>query len=528
VTASLRSAKPRRPVSEGTGAPPHPPPNPPARSHAFPPPPVPFSPTQFGLPQVPRRMHPLSPLVRFGRSIVGLAVIIGASTASSSAANRSSGSGGLNYGIDLLILAFAALMAVISWFVTSWHVEGDALQVQTGLIRRKVIRMPLSRVQAVDVVEPLVARILGLAEVRVRTGGGSDADARLMYLREDEAAEVRGRLLALVHGLPDSTPAPPEQVLFALDNRRFITSVALTGATLSSALGVVAFVALAVSGPDAREAVAATGTTVVIYVFGLASRVVRRIASEWSFQVAQAPDGLRVRCGFASRVAETIPTGRIQAVRMLEPLWWRPLGWCRLELHLAGGVTKARRQPSAAVRRALLPVGTRQQAELLLGLVMPGYDVSLERPPRAAMARSPFSYHFLAAGSSPHCARSVSGRVRRLTEWTPLPKVQSIRSVQGPFERALGLSSLHLDVAGRRTHVSWFHFGAARTAELLAQLPGECAAARAREPRPRRAASLARAPAPPAARNPSPAAPPPYLPPPPAAAPPYLPPPPER
>jgi putative membrane protein len=463
-------------------------------------------------------------LVRFGRAIVGLAVIVGASTASSSAASRSGAGAGHNYAIDIGVVLFAAVMAVISWFVTSWHVEGDALQVQTGLIRRKVIRVPLSRVQAVDVVEPLVARILGLAEVRVRTGGGSDADARLMYLREDEAAEVRGRLLALVHGLPDSTPAPPEQALFSLDNRRFITSVLLTGATLSSALGVVAFVVLAVSGPDARAALAATGTTVVIYLFGLASRVVRRIASEWSFQVARAPDGLRVRCGFASRVAETIPTGRIQAVRMLEPLWWRPLGWCRLELHLAGGVTKARRQPSSAVRRALLPVGTRQQAELLLGLVMPGYDVPLERPPRAAMARSPFSYHFLAAGSSAQCARSVSGRVRRLTEWTPLPKVQSIRSVQGPFERALGLSTLHLDVAGHRAHVSWFHFGVDRTAELMARLPGECADARAREPVPPRAASLAPAPAPvPGAGSGSAGTAPPYLPPPPPA---HLPPPP--
>jgi len=235
---------------------------------------------------------------------------------------------------------------------------------------------------------------------------------------------------------------------------------------------------------------AATGTTVVIYLFGLASMLVRRIAGEWSFQVAQAPDGLRVRCGFASRVAETIPTGRIQAVRMLEPLCWRPLGWCRLELHLVGGVSKEGRQPSAAVRRALLPVGTRAQAEQLLSLVMPGHDVPLERPPRAAMVRSPLSYHFLAAGGSRECARSVSGRVRRLTEWTPLAKVQSIRSVQGPFERALGLATVHLDVAGRRTHVSWLHFAQSRTRELVATVPKACSEARAREPIPPRAASV--------------------------------------
>lgn len=70
-----------------------------------------------------------------------------------------------------------------------------------------------------------------------------------------------------------------------------------------------------------------------------------------------APDAIRIRSGLLSLAAETVPQGRIQAVRMLEPLWFRPFGWCRLELHLAGGVKGGERRQSARMRRALLPVG---------------------------------------------------------------------------------------------------------------------------------------------------------------------------
>ena len=47
-------------------------------------------------------------------------------------------------------------------------------------------------------------------------------------------------------------------------------------------------------------------------------------------------------------------------------------------------------------------------------------------------------------------AVAVTGRVQKVTCWVPLAKAQSIRRVQGPVQRALGLASVHVDVAGRR------------------------------------------------------------------------------
>lgn len=413
--------------------------------------------------------------MRIGRAFLGLIAVLAAGSISGG------GSHSQSRVVDLAIVGVAIVLGTVSWYVTTWRVDRDTLQVATGLIRRNTVRVPLSRVQAVDLVEPLLARLLGLAEVRVRTAGGSGGDARLMYLRLEDANWVRASLLAMAHGLPDSTPPPPERSLFQLSNGRLVGSTLLTAPTLSALVPLAVVVALVGTGTVTPAALGVASGTLLLDLFAIASRMVKRVAGEWGLEAAEAPDGLRIRSGFASRVAETIPYGRVQAVRMEEPLWWRPFGWCRLELHLAGTTHGGRNQPRAAIRRALLPVGSRAEAEWLLGRILPENQVSLTGPPRRAAWRAPLSYHFLAAGRNQYCAVSVSGRVRRLTEWVPLGKVQSIRYEQGPLERLLNLASVRLDVAGRRASVRWLDRTATEAGEFMSALPGECEEARERE-----------------------------------------------
>jgi putative membrane protein len=166
---------------------------------------------------------------------------------------------------------------------------------------------------------------------------------------------------------------------------------------------------------------------------------------------------------------------------MVEPLFWRPLHWYRLEIHLAGSARRESNEPDKAVQRALLPVGSRQEAEMLLRRILPDHTVTMTRPPRKARLRAPFSYHFLAAGRDEHVAVSARGRVRRLTEFAPLAKLQSIRSERGPVQRWLGIGSIHLDIAGRRSSVRWLHRAADEAAALMEELPPACERARVAE-----------------------------------------------
>ena len=99
-------------------------------------------------------------------------------------------------------------LGFVSWFVTRWRIDGDDLRIETGLFRRRSLRFPLAQVQAIDIVRPGLARLLGVAELRLRMGGSSGGAARLSYVPAGEVEELRGRLLRLAHGAPHDPAFP--------------------------------------------------------------------------------------------------------------------------------------------------------------------------------------------------------------------------------------------------------------------------------------------------------------------------------
>ncbi|HTA10193.1 MAG TPA: PH domain-containing protein, partial [Streptosporangiaceae bacterium] len=138
------------------------------------------------------RLHPLSPLVRAGRQLMSLVVLL----AGLLVANHHRVGGDLV--TDLVIIAIALAGGFVSWLVTRWQIADGVLRVDTGLIRRDSRRFPLSQIQAVDVVQTGLARVLGLAELRLRMAGGDAAHGgRLACLRRSDAEQLRRELLAL-------------------------------------------------------------------------------------------------------------------------------------------------------------------------------------------------------------------------------------------------------------------------------------------------------------------------------------------
>jgi putative membrane protein len=223
---------------------------------------------------------------------------------------------------------------------------------------------------------------------------------------------------------------------------RLIGSAALS-ATGPAVVALAAGFTLAAVSPAGFTGLAGT---VLWWLVSFVPLAWRRVSTQYGFTVAQSPDGIRIRRGLLDTVAETIPVPRVQAIRMVEPLLWRPMRWCRLEVDVAG--SPGREDGGARVRKALLPVGGRDEARFLLRIVARGPAPVLTRPPRRARWKAPLSYHNLAAGHDGALAVSVTGRVRRITTWVPLEKAQSVRLVQGPFQRRLALATVHVDAAG--------------------------------------------------------------------------------
>jgi len=436
-------------------------------------------PRQTMLDQGWRRLHPLSPLVRSGRGLVAVLALAGLST------SGVIGGGTGTRWYDLALPVLVAVAALVNWFVTRWKVDGVTLRIETGLLRRDSRQLPIARIQAVDLVRPFFARMLGLAEIRVRLAGSGDADGRLAYLTEAAAFALRARLLAAHHGLDPATPEPAESVVASVGTGRLVGSALISAIPLAVVAVAVGAAIVAVT-PGGLLAVGAPLAWWLIICGGI---VWRRVSTQYAFTVAVSPDGVRIRRGLLGTVAETIPVPRIQAIRMIEPLLWRPLHWCRLEVDVAGRLGHDHPEGTGEARKALLPVGTQDEAMRLLRVALPaaGGWPALSPPPRRARLKAPLSYHFLAAGHDGMLAVAITGRVRRETTLVPLAKTQSVRLVQGPLQRRLGLATVHLDAAGKRVRAEFRE----REQEQARSLVGELATLSRSA---RRQASLAAAP----------------------------------
>ncbi len=422
-----------------------------------------------------QRLHPLSPVVRAGRGALAIVVVLLIPTGG----GKGSTGGGL---VHLAVLVVVFVLAVISWLVTRWRVEAGVLRVDSGLVRRTSERFPLTQIQAIDTVRPGLARVFGLAELRIRLAGGGGKAGRLAYLTVDEAETLRARLLEMSRGAGAlegdaagaagelaATGAAAERVLLTVPPGRLLVSLTLTNAGLLLELLIVALAVLALLAPGVAKVALSASTSILI---GLCFALFRRFNGDYRMTVADAPDGLRLRSGLVETTAETIPRGRIQAIRMVEPLAWRALGWSRLEVDVATQKSKGRQDRGAAkAARALLPVGSREQAASLVALVFGDLPDERLAPPARARWKSPLRFRLLSWGGNRRYAVTTSGRVRRVTDFVPLSKVQSVRLVEGPVQRRLRLASIHLDTAGRNVHAVLRDRDRQEAAQLLRELP---------------------------------------------------------
>jgi putative membrane protein len=409
------------------------------------------------------RLHPLTPIARVGRLFPALVLLLLISTVHSKAEN-----GNVETAYLVVITLGSAVYGYIHWMVTRWRFEGDTLRIETGLIRKDSRRLPLARVQAVDVVRPFLARLLGVSELRIRLAGSGSTDGKLAYLSEAQAAELR--LVLLAGHIDNDVPVSSNTGLpmATVDTGRLLASVFLSLITILL-IGTVA--ALAVLDQFEPKTAAGAAAFLAVYLLSAAGVIWRRLSGQYAFIAVEAPEGVRIRRGLLQTISETVPYGRIQAVRQVEPLLWRPFGWCRLEVDVAGTTARNQRgEGTSVVRKAILPVGSQQDSWHLLARLLGGPDPERTAPPGRARLKAPLSFHFLSAGHDSTHAVCVTGRINRATTWVPLEKSQSIRRVQGPLQRPLGLATVHVDVAGKRARAEFRDREVKEADELVADL----------------------------------------------------------
>ena len=399
----------------------------------------------------PRRTNPLSPLVQAAPALPAVALFIigpGAGFA------ERSGVPTVFLVVAGAVLGYAAFVMVawVSWWRRTFWIDDDGdLRMDSGLLQRSARRLQLSRLQSVDVVAPFLARLAGLVEVRVEVAGAGDSRIVLRYLTRPEADDLRGRILELARGeaTEEDEPSTP---LAAVPPGRLLAGLLLRSVTAGLLLATILLlvVTAVTQGPAGIFLALITGGLPIL-------SVVTEFLANYGFRVSRTRDGLRIRRGLLSTQSRTVPPDRVHAVSIVSPLLWRRWDWVRVTVTIAGV------QGDEVRPDVLIPVAPREEALRLIAEVLPEVDVNalvFESAPRAARWRSPFAWRSLACALTPQVIATRSGRITLRTSIAPHARVQSVRVTQGPWERSLGLASLHADVAPGPVEVVGRHLSA--------------------------------------------------------------------
>jgi putative membrane protein len=368
------------------------------------------------------RLHPLSAVVRAGRLLVSL-LALGLYNL-----RDVRHAGGWAPVALLAAVLIGAVSAVLSWAFTRYRIADGDVRIDSGVFVKRSRRVRIDRLQAIDIVQPFLGRALGLAELKLDMAGGSEGRVRLGYLKLEDAQALRASLLAMAAGLDHRTPEAPQRGLVHVSGGAVVGSALLS---TPAVLGVIWVGVFSAALPG------------IFSTFGV---VWQNIAMHFGFTVADSPDGLRLHHGLLETRAQTVPPGRVQAVRIVQPLMWRIFGWVRVDANIAG-YAGHRSNQGRQHNSTLLPVGSRAQALLVLSRVMPGVDIDavvLSRVPARAKWRAPLRWWTHRAGSDDVVFAVRSGLLTKVFAVMRHEKIQSFALEAGPWQRALRLASVHL------------------------------------------------------------------------------------
>lgn len=438
-----------------------------------------------------RRVHPATPLLRaWAALLTGAAAAVAQADPAGVAALRrwlAAGPGWLAPAAVVAAALAALLLGALLWAVSlpwwramGFRVADGELRVASGVLRRRSRSARLNRVQAVDLVEPVLPRLLGLAAVRVETAGGADSVLVVRYLRRAEAAALRAELLGAAGAAegagaadrPGGAAAAAPDLVAPVPVARILAATALHGPGVAGILAGIAALATPAglaAAPVALAAVPALWATV---------------DRGWRFTARIAGEEVVLGYGLAERRRRTIRRGRVHAVELDQPPLWRPAGWWRVRADVAGygdrddaaATTLLPAGPPEAALAVLAALGGAPAAAAAAGLD-PGRPApgALRNPARAGWI-APLLHRRRAvalvpgAGEQPAAIALHRGLLHRRVAVVAPAQVQELTLRRGPAGAALGLAELRLDLVTGPVRMRARGLAAADAAALLALL----------------------------------------------------------
>jgi putative membrane protein len=446
-----------------------------------------------------RRLHPGTILLRFIKEAPQTLFALPAAFAFSTKAGLTSALYAAA-GLGIVMLA----VKWVAWRRFRYGVVSAEIVIESGVFHRNRRIIPFERVEDVDIERTFLARLFGLAKVRIETGAGGKDEGLLDSVSLAEANRLReavraGRSGAVPAADAEETHAPARRTLFAMDPPRLLVSglfnfslVYIAGlfAILQTFDRVLPFdiydparwIGLVDDYLPARWTLAAIVAVLLLAAaLGAMAGLARTVARDFGFRLSLEGERLKREQGLFTRKEAVISRRRVQLALVSTGPVRGLFGWSRLAFQTLGAGADRSGHQSAA------PFATRSEIERVLGEVSP-----LRQPPPPEMVRVsrrhilrstagillpalvgiaaatwwlPFAPALLAAlplvvGAAALERRYhrygladdllfVSRGVWRRRLWIiPLRNVQAMSLSRGPIQRRLGLSTLAIDTAG--------------------------------------------------------------------------------
>jgi putative membrane protein len=479
----------------------------------------------------PRRLDPRTLLllpfrVGWGSLILALPAVLGWSR------GEGFNPGLLTFGLALFLIVSIA-SGLLGWLTFTYQVLPDQVVIARGLLNRSRRSIPAERIQDVSITRGPVSRLIGLAEVRLETGGGEKDEGVLASVSLAEARRLREVLrrqatapAAAADAAAGAVAVEDEAVLFRLGTGRLL----FLGLFKFSLVWIAAIFGLLQYGGELttydlewwmgrlRDVVVEArpqddpgfGLWIVgaAIALGLATGVGRTVLKNWGFTLTQDERRFRVRRGLLTRSEVAVARRQIQ-LGLVEhgPISGR-LGWRVFKVQTLGGGGEA------SGMQELLPFARPREVTPIVGLAgLPPFredDLAAVSPAHAvggligfvgipavltgvasvflwpallllpllglglavALLR-PGRHRFAATEESVQVRRGVLGR----RDWTvPHGAVQTLTMRQGPLQRRLGVATVRIDTAaggaagGPHVHDVETARGAAFVGEVMARV----------------------------------------------------------
>lgn len=306
-------------------------------------------------------VHPVQELLKFLPFVVGIFVLGNA--------------GGRNWWWQLAGVAVPVLLGVVRFLTTRYRVTPTQVELQRGLIGRKVLTARLDRVRAVELTSSLIYRILGLTKVEIGTASGGSQDGDKFALDGLPLLQARQLRVALLHrtqyafdhdadGLDgvsssslDPVTRPPsgaseDVVLLRLDPG-WVRYAPLTSSGNVVAAGLLALFAQAFERADlgflgaervadlftgASLAIASVFAVLGFVVLGAVFAVLGYLVTNWGFTLSRDVRGrsFHVSRGLLTSTETSLERERVRGVEVAEPLGLRLVGAGRLSAVVTG------------------------------------------------------------------------------------------------------------------------------------------------------------------------------------------------